>query len=131
MAKYGQSDFIISVGGTNMSQHVDTLNGADIEAMLQQSDTFGDSWVEQLYTGIRRMEPIVVEGFYDDTATTGPDAKFGGAALGTTVAVVLTWGGAKTSSFNAVISRYARTPGRGELSRYAATLTPTGAVTEA
>jgi hypothetical protein len=131
VAKYGQADFAISVGGTDMSQHVDTLNSADIEAMIQQSDTFGDSWVEQLYAGVRRMEPVVAEGFYDDTATTGPDAKFGDSALGTTVAVVLTWGGSKTSSFNAIISRYSRTPGRGELSRYSATLTPTGAVTEA
>lgn len=131
MAKYGQADLIVSVGGTDMSAYFDSINGADIEAILQQSDTFGDSWVEQLYVGIKRMEPLTLEGFYDDTATTGPDVKFGGAALGTSVEVILTWGGSKTTTVTCVISRYARTPARGELTRYSVTLTPSGAAVEA
>jgi len=131
MAKYGQDDLTISVGGTAMSAYVDTINGADIEALLQQSDTFGDSWVEQLYTGIKRMEPITLEGFYDDTATTGPDVKFGAGTLGTSVEVIITWGASKTTTVTCIISRYARTPARGELTRYSVTLTPSGAAVEA
>ena len=130
MAKYGQNDFMISVGGTDMSSHVDTINGADIEALVQQTDGFGDTWMEQLYVGVRRMDPVVCEGFYDDVAN-GPSDVFSGSAIGSIVAVILTWGGAKTTSFNAVISSWGRNPGRGELHRFTATLTPTGVVVEA
>ena len=129
MAKYGSNSMAVSIGGTDMSQHIDTLNGFEVEALIQESHTFGDSWVERLYTNIRNAMPFTLVGFYDDTVTTGPDAKFN--TLGTTVAVVLTWGGTKTSTFNAIVTKYKRTPTRGELHRYEVELTPSGAVTEA
>lgn len=129
MAKYGSDDLEITVAGTSIKNYVDTLNGVDIEAMLQESHAFGDSWVEQLFSGVKRASPLVVAGFYDDTATTGPDALLN--AIGTTVAIVITWGGTKTSSFSAIIKMYKRMPNRGESTRYEATLEPTGAVTEA
>lgn len=129
MAKYGSPNLVVSIGGTDMSQHVDTINGFEVEAMIQESHTFGDSWVERLYSGVKNGLPFTMGGLYDDTGTTGPDAKFN--TLGTTVAVILTWGGTKTSSFNALVTKYRRLPARGELTRYEVELTPTGAVTEA
>lgn len=131
MATYGQSNLGITVGGTEMKTHIQTINGLEIEALTEESDTFGDSWIENLYVGIRRAQPLVLGGFYDDTATTGPDAKFGTAVLGTTVAVVVTWGGTKTSTFSALVQKYKRTPVRGQLHKYEVTLLPSGAVTEA
>ena len=38
-----------------------------MEALTEESHTLGDSWVENLYTGIRKSE-INQEGFYDDAA---------------------------------------------------------------
>ena len=134
MAKYGPDDFAISVddsGGTPvvMDPYVDELDGMDIEAIIEESHAFVATWVENLYSGIRKGNPFTVGGFYDDTATTGPDVIFN--ALGNTRTVKLTWGGSKTTSFECIITKYVRTPGRNLSSRYSVTFTPTGAVTEA
>lgn len=134
MAKYGSDDLSISVddsGGTpvDLTQYVQTINGLDIEALTEESHSFGDAWVEHLFTGIKRGNDLTIGGFYDDTASTGPDAVLIG--IGTTRTVTITWGGAKTSSFEAIIINYRRNPVRNELTKYEAVLRPTGAVTEA
>ena len=129
MAKYGSDDLEITFGGTSLKNYIDTINGFNIEAMLQEGHAFGDTWVEQLATGIKRADPLTVEGFYDDTVTTGPDAILN--TLGTTIAIIITYGASKTSTFSAIVTSYNRTPVRGEITRFSATLTPTGAVTEA
>ena len=131
MATYGSNSLTLSVGGTAMAGHLRDVGQLQIEATLAESMTFGDTWMENVYVGIRRAEPIEVSGHYDDTASSGPDAKFGGSALGTTVQIIITWGGSKTSTFNAIITRYVRTPNLGGITEYSATLTPTGSVTEA
>lgn len=134
MAKYGPNDISIDVdntGGTpvTMDAYIDDWAGADVEAILEESHTFNDAWVEMLYSGIQRMSPITMSGFYDDTATSGPDVIFN--ALGETRTVTITWGASKTTSTEAIISSYVRTPGRNASTRFTTTLTPTGTVTEA
>jgi len=128
MAKYGSDNLSISVGGTAISNYVDEIGDLNVEALLQEGTAFGDSWVEQLATGIKKGNPFTVSGFYDDTATTGPDAVLN--ALGETKEVIITWGGSKTSTFNVIITNYLRKPVKGELTRFSCTLTPTGSVTE-
>ena len=128
MAKYGSDDFGITVDANEMKNFIDTLSGIDIEALLQEGHAFGDAWVEQLASGISQGTPLEVAGFYDDVAL-GPDAIFN--AIGTTVAVIITWGGSKTTTFSAVIQTFRRLPTRGETTRYSCTLLPTGAITEA
>ena len=133
MAKYGPDDFAISVddsGGTPvvMDAHVDDFDGMDIEALIEESHVFGDAWVAQLYSGIRKGNPFTLGGFYDDTASTGPDAVFN--AVGDTRTVTMTWGGSKTTAFECLITKYVRTPTRNVSTRYTVTFTPTGAVTE-
>lgn len=134
MAKYGSDDVVIEVdnsGGTlvDLSQYIDTINEINISAMLQESHAFGDAWVENLYTGVKMTAPITIEGFYDDTSTTGPNAVLN--SLGDTRTFKITYGSTKTTSVEAVLTSYVRRPVRGELSRFTCTLTPTGAVTEA
>lgn len=133
MAQYGQDALRIEVDNSagslvNLSPYIDTINDVEVQALLQQTDTFGDAWVEQAFTGVRRMQPVTLEGTYDDTATTGPDAVLN--ALGATRTLKITWGGTKTTTVEVVITSYVRRPTRGELTRFACTLTPTGAVTE-
>ena len=134
MAKYGPDDFSISVdnsGGSPvvMDAYVDELDGMDVEAIIEESHSFGDTWVENLYSGIRKGNPFTIGGFYDDTATTGPDAIFN--SLGDTRTVTVTWGGSKTTAFECILTKYVRVPGRNQSTRYSVTLTPTGAGTEA
>ena len=75
MAKYGSDDLGIKIGGTEMKNYIDTINDFAIEALLQEGTAFGDSWVEQLYTGIKKGSDLTLEGFYDDAATTGPASR--------------------------------------------------------
>lgn len=134
MAKYGPADFVVSLDDTggspvDMTQYVDDVSSIDITAIIEESHGFGKSWAEQLYSGVKRMEPVTFSGFFDDTASTGPDVVFN--APGETRTMLLTLGGSKTVSTEAIITTYTRTPGRNASTRYSVVLTPTGTVTEA
>jgi len=133
MTKYGSPDLTITVedataSSQDLTQYIDTINELNIEALLQEGHAFGDDWVKQLFTGVKRGNDLTVEGFYDDTASTGPDAVLN--SIGDTREVVITWGGTKTSTFDAVIKNYVRKPVRGELTRFSCTLAITGEVSE-
>ena len=138
MARYGQPNFsfLISTVSTtaayqDLSDHVLEFSGLDIEALLQQSDGFGDSWREQLYTGMRQVADLTINCFYEDTAATGPHAVFGGlTALGAERQVKLKFGTTNEyPKFKVVIKNYARLPKRGELTGSQLVLAVTGAVT--
>lgn len=139
MAKYGSNSIVIeydNAGGSlvDISQHVLEMNGIEIEALLEESHSFGDAWFEALSTGLRKLADITLSGFFDDVATTGPDVLFGGAfptgPASTTRTFKITWGGTKTTSVETYLSKYKRVGKRGEVTKYEVTLRPTGAVTE-
>jgi len=139
MAKYGSNSLAIAVdnssgSATTMTSYVTEINSVEIEAMLEESHSFGDAWFESLATGVRKASDLVLGGFFDDTSSTGPDAIFNAVASGPTASsrtVTITWGGSKTTSFEALITKYTRTASRNELTKFEVTLTPTGTVTEA
>lgn len=135
MATYGFDDLDVkidaAVGGelTSIKAYVTEVSGLEIEAVTEESHTAGDSWAEALFVGLKRANEVTVKGFYDDTASTGPDALM--VNVGEVLSMQFTWGGSKTSDFEAVLTKYSRMPTRGELTKYEATFLPTGAVTEA
>ncbi len=139
MAKYGSNSLVINfdnVGGTptDMSNYVQTINSVEVEAIIEESTSFGDSWMESLATGIRKMSDVVLGGMFDDTATSGPDVVFNAVASGpsaSTRTLAITWGGSKITSVETLIAKYARTSARNTITKYAVTLKPTGTVTEA
>ena len=135
MTKYGPSDIIITIDDAStspivMTAFIDEQSEAMLEAILEESHTFGKAWVEHLYTGIRRMGDVTFSGFYDDTGSTGPDAIFIGVGV-VTRTMKITWGGSKTTEVEAIIKSYVRSASRNGSTRFSATLTPTGTVTEA
>jgi hypothetical protein len=136
MAKYGASSYTISFGGTNITAHVMSVNGFDVEAITEDSKSFGDSWAEVLPTGDKQASDRELQGFYDDAAG-GPSAVLLAALTALTgpgvaaSAVVETWGGAKTSSYNAFCVKFTRGVTKNAITKYTATLRITGAVTEA
>ena len=134
MAKFGPSDIVINVdnsGGTpvDMTQFIDEQSVLDIEGIIEEAHSFGDSFAEHLFTGIKRAGGITFGGFYDDTSSTGPDAVFN--AQGDTRTVAITWGSTNITSFEAIITNYTRTPGRNASTRYSVTFMPTGTISEA
>ena len=129
MAQFGPDDFAITIDANTFEEFVDTLDGLAIEAIIEDSHTFGDTFTEQLYSGLRRGQAFTIEGFYNDAANS-VDALFAGNE-GNTFAIVMTWGSTKTSTFSALLQTWTRTPVREGTTRYAATFMPTGVITEA
>lgn len=135
MAKYGSDDIVLEFDSTEggslsaITQYITGINGINIEALLEEGTTFGDSWVEQLFTGIKQMGDITLDGQYDDTASTGPNVVFIG--IGQTRTFKITYGSTKTTSVETIIKSYNRTPVRKELTKFQVVLSPTGAPTEA
>ena len=139
MAKYSSSDFTVQVDNSSgslvtLTAYITAVSTFTVEASLTDSTTMGDSWQESLATGLRNGSELTISGLFDDTSSTGPDAvlnaPFSGPAVSTR-SVVLTWGGSKTSSFEAIIKSYQRSATANDLSTFECVLVPTGAVTEA
>lgn len=66
MAKYGSSNAFLLVDGFSLTGTL-TEFSEDTEALLEQSDCLGDSWVEFLPTGLKRAA-LAQSGFFDDAA---------------------------------------------------------------
>lgn len=138
MARYTSADVQILVDNASgvpvdLTQYIDQIGDIKISVGTVESHTFGDEWVEHLSTRIKQLEPIELRGFYDDTATVGPDAVLygGGAALGSQRTLRVVYGGGHYTEVECLVRDYTRTLERGGLTRFACTLQPTGAVTEA
>jgi hypothetical protein len=68
MANYGQSSVgFVLVGGYNLLTYTTDLSPITKEAMFEQSDTLGDSWIEFLPVGVQKAY-FTIKGFYDDDA---------------------------------------------------------------
>ncbi len=133
MATYGPDDVKIefdNTGGSlvDMSAHITTFNGIKREALTVEATTFSLSAEAHAAVGVTRVNDVPLRGFYDDTATTGPDVIFN--ALGATRTLKITWGSTKTTSVETIIVGYDRIAQVGKLTEYEVTLRPTGAVTE-
>ena len=139
MAKYGSVNAKVEfdlVGGTlqDMSLYITSVGGIEIEALTEESTPFTTAWATALATGNFKMADVELEGYYDDTATTGPDVVFnvlsnGPAAVTRTLKI--TYGSTKTTSVETLIVKYARTLARNGITKFKVTLRPTGAITEA
>ncbi len=138
MAKYGPSSVAITLddsGGTarNLSQYITSFGGIKINAGMVDSTGFGDSWKESLSTGVRSMDDISIEAWYDDTSNT-TDAVLGDVANGPAdqqKTLVVTYGGSKTTTVEGWIVDYERVLDRDSLHVVRATFRPSGAATEA
>lgn len=132
---YGSNNIAISCtdsGATPrvITSYVRTMNGLDVQAILVESHTFGDTWVKSLYTNIRKAADLVLGGYYDDTATTSPNVLFSNQE-GNTRNLIITWGNSHTSTFDALVMSYKRLPVLNDLTKFEVTFRPTGTVTEA
>jgi hypothetical protein len=139
MAKSTPAEIIVefddgAAAAQNISQYSITLNGISVEQILERADSFGDSWEEHLPIGKGKVAPVVIGGHFDDTASTGPDALFkittpdGPATASRTLKV--TWRTGKTTSVETFRQKYDRNPVRDGLTKFEATLQPTGATVE-
>ena len=138
MATYGSGsakiEFDVSTGGAlgDMSAYLRENCTIDREAKVVEGTPFGASWAAKVATGMKEMAPVELTGWYDDTATTGPEVVFfnAGAALGATRTLKVTYGGTKTTSVETIIQKFQVQMSVGSLHVFKVTLVPTGTVTE-
>lgn len=134
MAKYGSKDLKIEVdnsGGSpvDLSAYIDSISAFDPEVGVVQTDGFGKAWEEYTSTGYNKLSEITLGGTLDDTAATGPHAVLN--ARGDTRSLTITWDGSTAAiadTVECIITKYAKIPTRGELTRFECVLRPTGAV---
>ncbi len=73
MAKYGGDDVgFLLFGGYDLKSNMTDFT-ENTEAVLEETHTLGDSWVEQEYVGLRRAD-LSLNGFYDDAALKSVEA---------------------------------------------------------
>lgn len=125
MANYGPDDGLLTYSTKDMSAQITTtLPSLDQTNETDDFTALGSAIVRQIYTGLSDYGQITVGGPLDDTVTTGSDAVFGGAARAKSyAALIITWGGNKTTTFSAVgVSSYKRTIAKGNITGYEAVL---------
>jgi hypothetical protein len=133
----GSTSVTISItdsGGTprTITGFVMELGGAEIEVELQSSEAFGDLWREFLPTGMRKVSPIPIKGFFDTTATTGPHVTLrpgDSDALPSSTAriLVIVFGDSKTFTVSGWLNKYKAQANNGKLSDFESLFQPTGA----
>jgi len=124
-----------NAGGTlvDITQYVQSINGFQMESVVEEVHTFGDSWEEYLPVGIGKLAPIEIEGLWDDTAD-GLVDLMGGRVPETpttnTRTLKITWAGTKTSSVETILQTFETNPERNSLTRCRVVLQPYGTITE-
>lgn len=139
MAKYGSSSITITIddaqGGTGraVTPYVTSISGVKITAMQQVITAFGDTWEKSSPTGLKKVDPITLHGFFDDTATVGPhvvfltpDTTVYDGTSSTSRTVVIVFGNSKTFTVECLLTSYSVLGKTGNLTEYEAVLQPTG-----
>lgn len=137
--KHGSSEVTITCddaqGGTGrvITPYVQTISGVKITAASQLITAFGDTWDKTSPTGIKKVEPITLGGFFDDTATVGPhvvfltpDTTIYDGTTTTSRTLVIVFGNSKTFTVEVILSSYEVLGKNGNLTEYVAVLTPVG-----
>lgn len=83
MPKFGSSTIVVTYddapGGTprTVTPYVTSIGGIKLEQITEMTMPFGQGHEENTPVGVQRMPDVVVEGFFDTTATVGPHVVFG------------------------------------------------------
>lgn len=126
--KHNSSEVTISFNGQTMTSYGTQIDGFERDTKMVETTPFGATDATYVGSGVKRVKPVKITGFYDDTATTGPDAVFN--TLSTFGTLIVGYGNSKQSSVSAGVMTYTRKPKVDDLTGYEVTLQPSGAVTE-
>lgn len=125
---YGSKDFAVTFGGASITAMVNPNTEVERKAILHENTPFGVAWPVWLATGSKRLSDITFGGVEDFQAATGSRALL---AEGTSGALVVTYGGAKTTLVTCIVESYKTTMVAEKLHVFTVVLRPTGTVTEA
>lgn len=139
MTKYASNSVVFKIdsadGGslTDITAYLTSLNGIKVDRGMIEANTLGTTAATYLCEPIKSYEPIEGAGFYDDTASTGPEAilNIGRVTHTVTRSFELTIGGTKVVSGECWITSWSTEIEANNYQRFAFTLQPTGTITEA
>lgn len=136
MGHYGYDDIRIDFddalgSATNMTSYIKTFNGIEINMGVEEATPPGVAWEAQDFAGFKAIAEVTLEGWYDDTAATGPKVVFDAVGSATTRTLKVTWGGGKYSSVETFTKSYNEVINKKGITTFQVVLRPTGAVTEA
>lgn len=136
--KYGSQSLVVSVddsaGGslTAVTNHILSMSGVKITSAMQLSHAFGDSAEETTPSGMTKVDPITLTGFWDTTASTGPHVVFltpDDSPQDSTRSLRIVFGDSKQFDVETRLVSYEVLGKNGALTEFAAVLQPTGAHT--
>lgn len=136
--KHGSSEITVTYDdgpngtGRAITNYVLTMGGVKITSNMQPSHALGDSWEESLPSGMKKMDPVTLTGYWDDTATTGPHVVFlepDDGPQDLTRSLVIVFGNSKTLSVETYLVSYEVLGKNGALTEFSAVIQPTGAAT--
>lgn len=136
--KYGSQSITVSYddgpGGslTAITNHVLTMSGVKITSAMQLSHAFGDSAEESTPSGMIKVDPITVTGFWDTTASTGPHVVFltpDDGPQDSTRSLRIVFGDSKQFDVETRLVSYEVLGKNGALTEFSAVIQPTGAPT--
>lgn len=117
---YGIDDAIVSYAGSSINAHITkTYPTVSQEVEIEEHTPLGATVAQSLFTGLTTYGEVPISGPYTETV----DGILGAAARNkTTAALVITWGGTKTTTFSAVgVKNYNRIVAKGAVTAYEAT----------
>lgn len=130
MAQYGAGVASFKVGANLMEAYI--TGDIEVEKVAETEDgtPVGATVAKALFVGLTTLGDITLTGPYDDTASTGPDAVFGGG-LGTSQTCVIGYAGGgvsptKKTTVTLGIKSYKRIISKGKITGYEVVLTNTG-----
>ena len=134
--KYGSQSITVSyddaAGGslTAITNHVLSMGGVKITSAMQLSHAFGDSAEESTPSGMIKVDPIEIHGFWDTTASTGPHVVFLSPDDGpqdATRSLRVVFGDSKQFDVETRLVSYEVMGKNGALTEFTAVVQPTGA----
>lgn len=133
--KYGSQSVTVTFddapGGTGraITGHILTMGGVKVTSAMAPTHAFGDSWEEHTPIGMKKMEPLTLEGWWDTTATTGPHAVLADPdddPADSTRTLVVVFGDSKTMTVETRLVSYEVLAENGNLTKFRAEIQPTG-----
>lgn len=124
---YGSKDVAVAYGATTVTSLLFGNGSVEREAILQEVTPFGVAFPAWAATGMKKMADLTFSGV-EDFGTTTSRSVF---AEGTSASLVVTYGGAKTTTVTCLVAKYSTAIATDKLHVFTVTLRPTGTITEA
>lgn len=129
--KHGSSEITVSYdsspGGSLqvITSYVLTMGAIKLTSNMQANTPFGATVEGMLPTGVSKIDPVTLHGFWDDTATTGPHVVFlapDTSPQASTRTLTIVFGNSKTWSSEGYLVSYAVLGKAGNLTEFDAVL---------